>query len=238
MRRPHTAMVLAAGLGTRMRPLTLDRPKALVEVGGRPLVDHVLDRLAAAGVRRAVVNVHAFADQLEAHLRRRADLEIVISDEREGLLETGGGLRAARSLLGSDPILVANIDTIWTEGAAPAIEKLIGAWTGPEMDDVLLLAPTRACLGFDGPGDFYRDATGRLEHRGERAGAPFAYAGVHLMDPQPIAAWPDEAHSIFGHWMKMAAAGRLHGVVMDGLWMHVGDPTARAAAEARLAEAL
>jgi MurNAc alpha-1-phosphate uridylyltransferase len=229
-------MVLAAGLGMRMRPLTLDRPKALVEVGGRPLVDHVLDRLAAAGVRRAVVNVHAFADLLEAHLGRRSDLEIVISDEREGLLETGGGLRAARSLLGADPILVANIDTIWTEGAAPAIEKLIGAWKASEMDDVLLLAPTRECLGFDGPGDFYRDATGRLEHRGERESAPFAYAGVHLMDPKAISAWPDEAHSIFGHWMKMAAAGRLHGVVMDGLWMHVGDPTARAAAEARLAD--
>ena len=231
-------MILAAGLGTRMRPLTLDRPKALIEVGGRALVDHVLDRLAAAGVRRAVVNVHAFADQLEAHVRRRTDLEIVISDERGGLLETGGGLRAARSLLGDDPILVANIDTIWTEGAIPAVEKLIRAWDASEMDDVLLLAPTAECLGFDGPGDFFRDATGRLAHRGERGGAPFAYAGVHLMDPRQIAEWPNEAHGIFGHWMKMAALGRLHGVVMDGLWMHVGDPAARAAAEARLAEAL
>jgi len=237
VKRPHTAMVLAAGLGTRMRPLTLDRPKALVEVGGRALVDHVLDRLAAAGVRRAVVNVHAFADQLESHVRRRSDLEIIISDERGGVLETGGGLRAARSLLGEAPILVANIDTIWTEGAVPAVEKLIGAWDASEMDDVLLLAPTKGCLGFDGPGDFYRDAVGRLEHRGERESAPFAYAGVHLMNPRLIEDWPDEAHSIFGHWMKMADAGRLHGVVMDGLWMHVGDPAARAAAEARLAEA-
>lgn len=238
MTRPRTAMVLAAGLGTRMRPLTLDRPKALVEVGGRALVDHVLDRLAAAGVRRAVVNVHAFADQLEAHLRRRTDLEIVFSDERGGLLETGGGLRAARSLLGEDPILVANIDTIWTEGAVPAIEKLIAAWDASDMDDVLLLAPTLECLGFEGPGDFYRDPSGRLEHRREREKAPFAYAGVHLMDPRLIEDWPNEAHGIFGHWMKMAAAGRLHGVVMDGLWMHVGDPVARAAAEARLAEAV
>lgn len=236
--RPHTAMVLAAGLGTRMRPLTLERPKALVEVGGRPLVDHVLDRLAAAGVRRAVVNVHAFADQLETHLRRRADLEIVISDERAGPLETGGGLKAAQPLLGDDPILIANIDTIWTEGAVPAIEKLIGAWSSAEMDDVLLLAPTAECLGFDGPGDFYRDDKGRLEHRGDRESAPFAYAGVHLMNPRPIAEWPDEAHGIFGHWMKMAADGRLHGVVMDGLWMHVGDPAARAAAEERLAGAI
>jgi N-acetyl-alpha-D-muramate 1-phosphate uridylyltransferase len=237
VRRPHTAMVLAAGLGTRMRPLTLERPKALVEVGGRPLIDHVLDRLAAAGVRRAVVNVHAFADQMEAHLRHRPDLEIVISDERAGLLETGGGLKAARSLLGDEPILVANIDTIWTEGPLPAIEKLVGAWNAAEMDDVLLLAPIDECLGFDGPGDFYRDAEGRLDHRGERESAPFAYAGVHLMDPRPIVGWPDEAHGIFSHWMKMAAAGRLHGVVMDGVWMHVGDPTARVAAEARLAGA-
>jgi N-acetyl-alpha-D-muramate 1-phosphate uridylyltransferase len=230
-------MVLAAGLGTRMRPLTLDRPKALVEVDGRPLVDHVLDRLAAAGVRRAVVNVHAFADQMEAHLRRRADLEIVISDERAGLLETGGGLKAARRLLGDEPILVANIDTIWTEGPVPAIEKLIGAWNASDMDDILLLAPVDGCLGFDGPGDFHRNSEGRLDHRGDGESAPFAYAGVHLMDPGPITGWPDEAHGIFGHWMKMAAAGRLHGAVMDGLWMHVGDPAARAAAEARLAEA-
>jgi MurNAc alpha-1-phosphate uridylyltransferase len=229
-------MVLAAGLGTRMRPLTLDRPKALVEVNGRALIDHVLDRLSAAGVRRAIVNVHAFADHLETHLRGRSDLDIVISDERTELLETGGGLKRARPLLGEDPILVANIDTIWTEGAVPAIEKLIGAWSPAEMDDVLLLAPTGGCLGFDGPGDFYLDPAGRLEHRGDRESAPFAYAGIHLMDPEPITGWPDEAHSIFGHWMKLASAGRLHGVVMDGLWMHVGDPEARAAAEARLAE--
>jgi MurNAc alpha-1-phosphate uridylyltransferase len=219
-----------------MRPLTLERPKALVEVGGRALVDHVLDRLAAAEVRRAIVNVHAFADQLEDHLRRRTDVEILISDERAGLLESGGGLKAARPLLGDDPILVVNIDTIWTEGAVPPIETLIAAWKAAEMDDLLLLAPTAAYLGFDGPGDFYRDAAGRLEHRGEREIAPFVHTGVHLLDPQLIGAWPDEAHSVFGHWMRMAARGRLHGVVVDGLWMHVGDPAALAAAEARLAE--
>jgi MurNAc alpha-1-phosphate uridylyltransferase len=228
-------MILAAGLGTRMRPLTLDRSKALVEVAGRPLIDHVLDRLAAAGVRRAVVNVHAFADDLEAHVRRRGDLEILISDERAALLETGGGLRAARRLLGDEPILVANVDTLWTEAAVPAIDKLIGAWDPARMDDLLLLAPVATCVGFDGPGDFDRDAEGRLDHRGDRASAAYAYAGAHMIDPRHIDAWPDGKHGIFSHWMAMAAAGRLHGVVMDGTWMHVGDPAARALAEARLA---
>jgi MurNAc alpha-1-phosphate uridylyltransferase len=235
-------MVLAAGLGTRMRPLTLDRPKALVEVAGRPLIDHVLDRLAAAGVRRVVVNVHAFADDLERHLRRRHGLErdgleIVVSDERSGLLETGGGLRLARRLLGDEPILVANVDTLWTEAATPAIDELLAAWDPAVMDDLLLLAPLDTCLGFDGPGDFFREADGRIRHRGAHAGAPYAYAGVHVIDPRLIDAWPSEAHGIFGHWMRMAEAGRLFGVVMDGVWMHVGDPVAREAAEALMAGA-
>jgi MurNAc alpha-1-phosphate uridylyltransferase len=229
-------MVLAAGLGTRMRPLSLDRPKALVPVSGRALIDHVLGRLAAAGIERVVVNLHAFADDLEAHLAGRDDMEILISDERAGLLETGGGLRAARHLLGDDPILTANIDTLWLDGEIQPIEALIGAWDGARMDDLLLLAPLAGCLGFDGPGDFHRAPDGRLTHRGGDAAAPFAYAGVHMLDPGLIDAWPAVSHSIFGHWMGMSAAGRLHGVVMDGTWMHVGDPAAREAAEARIAQ--
>jgi MurNAc alpha-1-phosphate uridylyltransferase len=227
-------MVLAAGLGTRMRPLTLQRPKALVEVAGRALIDHVLDRLAAAGIGRAVINVHAFADDLERHLTRRADMEILISDERGGLLETGGGLKAARSLLGEAPILVANTDTLWLGDEPTAIEALIQAWDGARMDDLLLLAPKDTCLGFDGPGDFHRDLHGRLQHRGQAVSAPFAYAGVHMLDPGVIDRWPAGPHGIFGHWMDMAGAGRLHGVVMAGTWMHVGDPAARDAAEARV----
>jgi MurNAc alpha-1-phosphate uridylyltransferase len=237
MSRPQTAMVLAAGLGMRMRPLTLDRPKALVQVAGRALIDHVLDRLVAAGVQRVVVNVHAFADLLEAHLRRRTDVEIVISDERRALLETGGGLRAARPLLGDAPILVSNVDTMWTEAGPPAIDALVGVWDPQVMDDLLLLAPLETCTGFDGAGDFFCDAQGRLDHRGARSHAPFAYAGVHLIDPRLIDAWPEGSHGIFGHWMAMARRGRLRGVVMDGVWMHVGDPAALAAAEARLAAA-
>jgi len=235
MSAPTTAMVLAAGLGTRMRPLTNDRPKALVEVGGRPLIDHVLDRLAQAGVRRAVVNVHAFADMLEAHVLRRTDLEVVISDERDELLETGGGLRRARPWLGEEPILVANIDTLWTDDNL--IPRLIAAWDPARMDDLLLVVPVEQALGFDGPGDFFIDAAGRLDHRGARPKAPLAYMGVHMLDPALIDAWPDGRYGVFEHWMGFARQGRLHGLVASGLWMHVGDPIALAAAEAELASA-
>ena len=235
MKRPTAAMVLAAGLGTRLRPLTLDRPKALVTVGGRALIDHVLDRLAAAGVTRVVVNVHAHADKLEAHLAGRTDLEVAVSDERAALLDTGGGLKAARTLLGDEPILVANIDSIWTEPDGPLVDGLIEAWDGGRMDDLLVLVPLENSLGFDGPGDFFREDDGRLTPRGEAASAPHAYIGLHMINPAIIDAWPASPHGIFGHWMNMAAAGRLHGLVMTGEWMHVGDPAARDAAETRLA---
>lgn len=232
--RPTTAMVLAAGLGTRLRPLTDERPKALVKVGGKALIDHVLDRLAAAGVRRAVVNVHAFADQLEAHLRRRTDMEILISDERAELLETGGGLAKARPLLGDAPILVANIDTLWTDDRL--VDRLVAAWDGARMDDLLGVVPLTRAVGFDGPGDFSVDEAGALAHRGERPSAPLVYMGLHILDPARIDAWPAAPHGIFRHWMDYAAAGRLHGVVADGPWMHVGDPAGLALAEARLAQ--
>ena len=229
---PDTAMVLAAGLGTRMRPLTDDRPKALVEVAGRTLIDHVLDRLIEVGVKRAVVNVHAFADALEAHLKTRADVEIVISDERAELLETGGGLKKARPLLGDAPILVANIDSVWTDDAA--LGRLVAAWDPARMDDLLMTIPLDRTIGFDGTGDFSISPEGRLTHRGGAASAPLAYMGVHMLSPRTIDSWPTERHSIFQHWMDMAARGRLHGVTTEGVWMHVGDPAARAAAEVRL----
>jgi MurNAc alpha-1-phosphate uridylyltransferase len=227
-------MVLAAGLGTRLRPLTLDRPKALVTVGGRALIDHMIDRLVAAGVGRVVVNVHAFADDLEAHVRGRSDVEVLISDERDSPLETGGGLKAARPMLGDRPILVANIDSVWIETGASALDALIAAWDAARMDDVLLLAPLERSLGFDGPGDFFLGDDGRLTHRGGAERAPLAYMGVHMMDPAIIDGWPGGAHGILPLWLEMTQAGRLHGVTMDGEWMHVGDPTAREAAEARL----
>jgi MurNAc alpha-1-phosphate uridylyltransferase len=231
-------MVLAAGLGTRMRPLTDDRPKALVEVGGRALIDHVLDRLADAGVARAVVNVHYFADMLERHLARRSRPAIAISDERDLLLETGGGLKRARPLLGDDPVLVANIDSIWIEGAEPALERLIGAWDPSAMDALLLLASMDRAIGFDSPGDFFLEPDGRLRFRGEAASAPYAFMGVHIAKPQLVDDQPEGPFSLSGVWRRLAAEGRLHGVVFDGLWMHVGDPEARVEAEARLAQSV
>jgi MurNAc alpha-1-phosphate uridylyltransferase len=228
-------MIMAAGLGTRMRPLTNERPKALVEVAGRTLIDHVLDRLAAAGIQKAVVNVHAFADVLEAHLAGRRDLEIVIADERSALLETGGGLKAARHLVGESPIIVANVDSLWVEEGDPALERLIAAWDPSRMDDLLLLAPTDRCLGFHDAGDFFLEQDGAIRHRGSAAIAPYAHAGVHIIDPRLADAWPEGKYGIFPHWMAMQSRGRLHGVAMAGLWMHVGDPASRYAAEVHLA---
>jgi MurNAc alpha-1-phosphate uridylyltransferase len=227
-------MVLAAGLGTRMRSLTSHRPKALVEVGGKPLIDHTLDRLREAGVERAVVNVHYLADMLEAYLGTRAVPAITISDERSRLLETGGGIKKARPLLGEDPVFVANIDSVWIENT-PALAALAAAWDPEAMDAILLLAPLERTLGFDGPGDFFRAEDGRLSHRGSAAAAPFAYIGFQIVKPQLVDSGPPgEPFSIFPCWIKAAEAGRLYGVVLDGFWMHVGDPEARAAAEARL----
>ena len=221
MTRPSTAMVLAAGLGTRMRPLTDDRPKALVEVAGKALIDHALDRLVEAGITRAVVNVHAFADALETHLARRRDLEIVISSERAALLETAGGMKKARPLVGDAPILVANIDSLWIERGQPALGRLIEAWDPARMDDLLLLVPVADSLGFGGRGDFFRAEDGRIAHRGGAPRAPYAFMGVHMLDPRLIDQWPAGPHGIFPHWMAYAERGRLHGVIMDGVWMHV-----------------
>ncbi|WP_292170448.1 N-acetylmuramate alpha-1-phosphate uridylyltransferase MurU [Brevundimonas sp.] len=233
---PKTAMVLAAGLGTRMRPLTDDRPKALVEVGGRALIDHVLDRLADAGVEKAVVNVHWFADRLEAHLAARGrGPEIVISDERAELLETGGGLKNAATLLGDAPVFVANIDSVWID-RADALAELSRLWDPERMDAALLLARREGSIGFEGDGDVFLAGDGRLTFRGDAASAPFAYMGVHMCRPDYVAEGPEGPFSLSGLWRKSAAAGRLYGCVLDGDWMHVGDPQARDEAEARLAQ--
>ena len=237
MTAPTTAMVLAAGLGTRMRPLTNDRPKALVEVGGRALIDHVLDRLADAGVERAVVNVHWFADRLETHLQGRARPAIAISDERLQLLETGGGLKKAHPLLGDDPVFVANIDSVWMDrGDAPWADALVRLWDPTRMDACLLLATREGAIGFEGDGDFFLAGDGRLTFRGEAPSAPFAYMGVHITRPDYADGGPDGPFSLSPLGRASAAAGRLYGCVHDGAWMHVGDPGARDEAEARLAE--
>lgn len=236
LKRPvTTAMVLAAGHGTRMRPLTNDRSKAMVEVGGKPLIDHMLDRLAEAGVTRAVVNVHAHADHLEAHLKTRTGLpEIIISDEREELLETGGGVVKALPLLGDDPIFICNIDAIWLENKS-AFKALLEAWSLAVMDDLLLLAPKNETLGYHGGGDFELAAKGNIS-RCKGDSAPYVYAGVQIANLVPITAFKPEPFSRNKVWDVSLAAGRAFGAVLDGFWMHVGDPDARGEADAILAQ--
>jgi len=238
MSGPRTAMVLAAGLGTRMRPLTDDRPKALVEVGGRALIDHMLDRLVQAGTQTAVVNVHYFADRLEAHLAQRQARglgpRIVISDERAQALETGGGLKAALPLLGDAPVWVANIDAVWINDQPPAVEALAAAWDPERMDVLLMVAPTRASIGFHDSGDVFLGEDGRLRFKAPGETAPLVYVGLHICRPQIVAAGPEGPFSLTPIWKRLAAEGRVFGVAPQGLWMHVGDPGARDAAEARL----
>ncbi|MGA0602255.1 N-acetylmuramate alpha-1-phosphate uridylyltransferase MurU [Caulobacter sp. KR2-114] len=239
MSGPATAMVLAAGLGTRMRPLTDDRPKALVEVGGKLLIDHMLDRLAEAGVERAVVNVHYFAEQVEQHLAGRAGRPpaIALSDERAQLLETGGGLKKAIPLLGEGPVWVANIDSVWVPGDVPALDAVAQGWDPGRMDVCLMLAPTATSLGFHDTGDVFLEADGRLRFKEPGEIAPYVYVGVHIADPKVVADGPEGAFSLLPVWKALAERGRIRGVAPPGLWMHVGDPTARRVAEARLAEA-
>ena len=229
---PHTAMVLAAGKGTRMRPLTKTTAKPLLKVGGKALIDHLLDNLVAAGVQRAVVNVHWCADLVEDHVIARTDLEIIISDEREQVLETGGGLAKARPLLGDDPILVVNTDAFWSEGGAGPIKLLSNNFDPFEMDEILLLADTKRCLGFHGAGDFFREpATGHLRRRGDAASAPWAYAGVRIIKPQLYDGQPIEPFSANRVWNTLLPDGRMRGVLLDDFWLHVGDPQALKDAE-------
>jgi MurNAc alpha-1-phosphate uridylyltransferase len=227
---------LAAGLGTRMRPLTDAMPKALIPVAGRTLLDRVLDKLAAAGVTRAVVNVHHFADQVEAHLKARTDLEVLISDERASLLDSGGGIQHARSLLGEDPIFLANIDSLWLDEGVPPLEALKQAWDPAQMDLLLLLVARGHGIGFEGPQGFFTDADGRLTHSiSPDVVTPFANVGFGILKPQALDDQPRSgAFSIYPTWHRLQAERRLYGVAMEAYWMHVGDPAARDAAEQRL----
>lgn len=234
MSAPKTAMVLAAGLGTRMRPLTHDRPKALVEVGGKALIDHMLDRLVAAGVETAVVNVHYFADLMEAHLAKRTDLGIVISDERAQALETGGGIKRALPLLPTDAFWVANIDSVWIEDDGLALDAVARAWDPTRMDVCLLTASTAGSPGFHATGDLFLSETGEVRFKDQGENAPLVYVGVHIAKPSVVADGPDGPFGLLPIWKNLSARGRVHGVAPKGLWMHVGDPAAREAAEARL----
>ncbi len=235
MRMPETAMVLAAGQGKRMRPLSATTPKPLVKVGGRALIDHCLDGLVAAGVKTAVVNVHSLADLVEAHLKNREAPKIVISDERDALLETGGGVKRALPLLGEGAFLLRNSDSFWLEGVRPNLGWLVGGWDEARMDGLLLLASTVKAIGYSGRGDFVLDKDGSVSRRPERTVAPFVYAGAAIFSPRLFADAPEGAFSLNLLFDRAINAGRLFGVRLDGLWINVETPGSIAAAAAAIA---
>jgi MurNAc alpha-1-phosphate uridylyltransferase len=230
------AMLLAAGLGMRMRPLTERMPKPLISVHRRPLIDHVLDRLQEAGVERVVVNIHHLADQIVDHLAGRRGLQIVFSDERDRLLESGGGIRKALDHFGDEPFFVANCDSIWIEGVRPNLRRMAESFDPARTDVLLLLALAPASIGYEGFGDFSMDSLGRLTRRREREIAPFVYAGAGILKPQSFADQPVERFSLNRIFDQANEAGRLYGQRLDGLWMHVGTPGAIDAAERAIAQ--
>lgn len=232
---PRTAMIMAAGLGKRMRPLTATRPKPLIEVGGKALLDHVLDKLRAAGVRKVVVNVHYLADSLEAHLATRSDgLEVVISDERDLLLETGGGLVRAEPLIDCDPFLSLNSDNLWVDGPADTLKLLASHWDGERMDALLLLVPLARAANHRGLGDFHMDRRGRVRRRDKSHVAPFVFTGIQMISKRLLRDAPDGPFSTNVLWDRAIAEGRCFGAVHHGLWFDVGNPQAIKQTEAVL----
>jgi MurNAc alpha-1-phosphate uridylyltransferase len=235
---PDTAMVMAAGLGKRMRPLTATRPKPLIEVAGRSLLDRALDNVAAAGVRHAVVNAHYFADQIEAAVQaRRSPTRIDVSDERGKLLETGGGITKALPLIMGDAFYTINADNMWIDGAQDTLRLLAARWNAAEMDALLLLVPLARANGYEGRGDFHMDGMGHLTPRGGLKVAPFVYSGVqiiarHLFDGEPV-----EPFTMWRAWNKALDSGRMIGLSHPGLWFHVGTPASIGETEALLQEA-
>lgn len=234
-----SAMLMAAGLGKRMRPLTATRPKPLVKVAGQPLMDHALDRIEAANIRRTVVNVHYLADTVEAHLRARAvqtGADYIVSDERSLLLETGGGLVKAAPLFGDRPFLCANSDNIWVDGPQDSIRLLADRWDDARMDALLLLIPHARANCHGGPGDFHMAADGLLSRRKPGRVAPFVFTGVQILSPRLIVDPPGDVFSTNIFWNRAIAAGRAYGLSHPGLWFDVGTPDAIPIAEAMIAD--
>ncbi len=231
-----TAMVLAAGLGLRMRPLTDTRPKPLVEVAGKPLIDYGFDRLREAGVGKAVVNVHYLAAQIEAWAARQASPAIEISDERDVILDTGGGIVHALPKLGHDPFFVLNSDSFWIDHGTPALERLRTAWDDQVMDCLLLLCPLSQTVGYDGTGDFVMAASGQLVRKGAAEGEPLVYIGGYLVAPRLFADAPSGKFSMNLLWDRAIARNRLSGIAHWGKWLHVGTPEAISLAEQALRE--
>lgn len=223
-------MVFAAGLGSRMRPVTDHLPKPLVKIGGRAMLDHMLDRLAEAGVKKAIVNVHYLADQIEAHLAARVRTcplpEIIISDERALLLDQGGGIAKILPLLSSGPLLLCNTDALWLEGPRSNILRLVASFDPDRMDMALLVANAATAIGIDWPGDFTLSGDGVLARRQECHVAPFVYSGVALVKPQLFARENRQVFRLAPFFFAAAEQGRLHGVRLDGIWLHVGTPEA------------
>jgi N-acetyl-alpha-D-muramate 1-phosphate uridylyltransferase len=235
---PTWAIVLAAGLGTRMRPYNGEIPKPLVPVGGKALIDYALDRLAEAGVKRVVVNVHHLADALERYLASRQMPQIAISDERGALLGTGGGIAKALPQLGGAPFFLVNSDTLWLDGVKPNVTRLADTFDAPNMDALLLLAPTVGSIGYEGRGDYALLADGRLRRRAEAEVVPFVYAGAAVLAPSLFANVPSGPFPLTLVFDRAEACGRLFGLRLDGVWMHVGTPEAVADADAALAATL
>ena len=232
---PKTGIVLAAGLGKRMHPITQTMPKPMVRVQGKPMLDRALDALDGTGVEKAVVNVHHLAEQIETHIETRISPAIEISDEREQLLDSGGGVKNALPILGDNPFYVLNGDSFWIEGTRPNLQHMSEYWNAQEMDILLLLANMTEAVGFDGKGDFQMDENGRLERRNELEIAPFAYAGAAIMKPELFDDTPDKPFSLNLLFDRALEQGRLFGLRLDGLWLHVGTPEAIREAEEAIA---
>jgi len=230
------AMIMAAGLGTRMRPLTNDRPKPLVEVRGRALIDHAIDRLVAADVAMIVVNIHHHAEMLRVHLAKRKDVEIIISDESDALLDSGGGIAKALALFRSEPFFTHNSDSVWVEGAGSALKQMKTRWNPDTMDSLMLVAPTVNALCYEGRGDFTMDAEGRLARVAEQRVAPFVWIGVQILHPRLFDGAPKGKFSINPLWDRAIERGRLFGTRLDGTWMHIDRPDAIKDAEDFLAD--
>ncbi|WP_164156065.1 nucleotidyltransferase family protein [Sandarakinorhabdus rubra] len=232
---PASAMVMAAGLGKRMRPLTATRPKPLIEVAGRSLLDRALDSVAAAGVSHAVVNAHYFADQIEAAVKARATpARIDVSDERARLLETGGGIVKALPLLQGDSFFTINADNMWIDGPADTLRLLASRWDAGAMDALLLLVPLARAHGYDGRGDFHMDGLGQLSPRAGLKMAPFVYSGVQIISRALFEGEPEEPFTMWRAWHKALASGRMFGISHPGLWFHVGTPASIGQTEALL----
>ena len=230
---PNQAMVLAAGKGLRMRPITDKTPKPMIPINGRPLVDHALDRLTDAGVEKAVVNTHYLGEQIERHLASRTTPTISFSPEQD-LLETGGGVKKALPLLGREPFIVANSDAFWLNGPTDALARMAAAWDAEQMDALLLLHSTVEAYGYTGRGDFNCTANGLLSRRQEMEVVPWLFSGIQILKPEVFADTPDGAFSLNHVYDQLLDAERLYGVVHDGEWFHIGTPDGLAEAEAYL----